>query len=514
MMVTDEAHNLSREEPCTMSWKFVIGGISHETNCFSPIKTELSHFKERGYAEGEEMIRHFKGTRTPIGGFLDFCEETNSEVFPTIFASATPSGIVEQDAYFTLKNGLLDGIKDAISTYGEIDGVLLALHGAMVVEGIPDAEGDILGSVRDLVGPNVPVAATLDFHANLTDDMVRLADGLFGYNTYPHVDGYERALEAGEFVARILKKEIKPVSYVIRPPIAPAVVPARTGWGPIKELMSLAFEYEEEPGVINVSVYGGFVYSDIHDAGLAFLATTDGDLKRAQEIAAGLARKAWEIRHQFVANMKPPAEAVRYAMEAPRGPVVLADVADNTGGGASGDGTEVLRELIRQDAQDVVVITIPDREAVEEASRVGIGGKFDAMIGGKFDDNHGAPVRVVGTVKLLSDGEFVHRGPMSTGAKSSMGRTAVIRCGGVDIIVNERRFQPVDPEVARSVGIEPRHKKIVVLKSAVHYRASYEPIAEEIIEVDGPGLASPNLDRFTFKHIRRPVFPLDRDFTW
>lgn len=278
--------------------------------------------------------------------------------------------------------------------------------------------------------------------------------------------------------------------------------------------MSLAFEYEEEPGVINVSVYGGFVYSDIHDAGLAFLATTDGDLKRAQEIAAGLARKAWEIRHQFVANMKPPAEAVRYAMEAPRGPVVLADVADNTGGGASGDGTEVSRELIRQDAQDVVVITIPDREAVEEASRVGIGGKFDAMIGGKFDDNHGAPVRVVGTVKLLSDGEFVHRGPMSTGAKSSMGRTAVIRCGGVDIIVNERRFQPVDPEVARSVGIEPRHKKIVVLKSAVHYRASYEPIAEEIIEVDGPGLASPNLDRFTFKHIRRPVFPLDRDFTW
>ena len=274
--------------------------------------------------------------------------------------------------------------------------------------------------------------------------MVRLADGLFGYNTYPHVDGYERALEAGEFVARILRKEIKPVSYVVRPPIAPPVVPARTGWGPIKELMNRAFEYEKEPGVINVSVYGGFVYSDIHDAGLAFLATTDANLKRAQEIATDLAGRAWDMRHQFVANMKSPADAVRYAIEAPSGPVVLADVADNTGGGASGDGTEVLRELIAQNAQDAVVITIPDRVAVEEALRAGIGGRFDALIGGKFDDKHGAPVRVVGTVKVWSDGEFVHRGPMSTGVRSSMGRTAVIRCGGIDIIVNEKRFQPVD----------------------------------------------------------------------
>lgn len=497
-----------------MSWKFVIGGISHETNCFSPIKTEIKHFKERGYSEGAEMTGHFKGTRTPIGGFLDFCERTGSEVFPTLFASATPSGIVERDTYSTLKTSLLNGVQGAMSSCGKIDGVLLALHGAMVVEGLPDAEGDILKSVRDIVGPDVPVVATLDFHASLTDDMVRFADGLFGYNTYPHVDGYERALEAGEFVAKILRKEIKPVSYVVRPPIAPAVVPARTGWGPIKELMSRALEYEKESGVLNVSVYGGFVYSDIHDAGLAFLATTDGDLRRVQEIATDLARRAWDIRHQFEANMKPPAEAVRYAMEAPEGPVVLADVADNTGGGASGDGTEVLRELIRQDAQDAVVITIPDQEAVEEAFRVGIGGRFDAMIGGKFDDKHGAPVRVVGTVKVLSDGEFVHRGPMSTGVKSSMGRTAVIRCGGVDIIVNERRFQPVDPEVARSVGIEPPHKKIVLVKSAVHYRASYEPIAKEIIEVDGPGLSSPNLSRFEFKHIRRPIFPLDRDFAW
>jgi microcystin degradation protein MlrC len=261
--------------------------------------------------------------------------------------------------------------------------------------------------------------------------------------------------------------------------------------------------------VLNVSVYGGFVYSDIHDAGLAFLATTDGDRDRARQIAQELADEAWRIRGEFVTPMRPPAEAVQYAIAAPRGPVVLADVADNTGGGASGDGTEVLRALLEQNASDAVVITIPDPEAVDAAFKAGIGGAFDALVGGKIDDQHGAPVRVTGKVRLLSDGSFVHYGPMSTGLSASMGRTAVVVSGGVEIIINEHRFQPVDPEAARSVGVDPAKRKIVVLKSAVHYRASYEPIAAEIVEVDGPGLASPNLSRFEFKNIRRPVFPID-----
>ena len=490
-----------------MSWRFIVGQISHETNSFSPIKTQLSHFTERGYNLGEEVIKQFTGTRTPIGGFIEFAKRSGSELISTVTASAVPSGIVTKEAYLALKKQLLDGIRSA----GKIDGVLLALHGAMVTDGIPDTEGDILKSVRDVVGDDVPVVATLDFHANVTDAMVEFADGLFGYNTYPHVDGWERN-EAGEFVARLLKHEIEPVSVVVRPPVAPGVVPARTGWGPAKALMEKAFEYEKEAGVINVSVYGGFVYSDIEEAGLAFLATTDGDEKKARQIAEDLANMSWELRHEFVTKMLVPPEAVRYAINAEEGPVVLADVADNTGGGASGDGTEILRALIEQNAQDAVVITIPDKEVVDEAFRVGVGGKFSGLVGGKFDDKHGAPVQVEGVVRLLSDGSFIHKGPMSTGVKSSIGKTAVIECGGIEIIVNEKRTQPLDPEVARAVGIDPAQRKIVVVKSAVHYRAAYEPIAAEIIEVDGPGLSSPNLARFNFKHIRRPVFPIDKDF--
>jgi microcystin degradation protein MlrC len=188
--------------------------------------------------------------------------------------------------------------------------------------------------------------------------------------------------------------------------------------------MEMAFRYETEPGVLNVSVYGGFVYSDIHDAGLAFLATTDHDLALAERIANDLAKAAWDMRERFVANMMSPDAAVVHAMQAAKGPVVLADVADNTGAGASGDGTEILRALLKHDAQDAVVITIPGKDAVAEAFRVGVGGTFDFEVGGKFDDKHGAPVRLKGLVRVLSDGVFVNRGPMSTGARGTMGRTA------------------------------------------------------------------------------------------
>lgn len=485
--------------------RLVIGQISHETNSFSPIRTDLHHFSARSYLRGADILERFAATRTPLGGFIQYAGDMGAQVIPTVAASAVPSGWVRTRAYEQLLEELLGGIRRA----GSVDGVLLALHGAMVTEDVPDAEGDILRRVRELVGPHVPVACTLDYHANLTDAMVSHADGLFGYNTYPHVDGWDRALEAAGFMKGLFEEEFSPVSVVVRPPVAPGVVPARTGWGPIKSLMERAFAWEEEPGVINVSVYGGFVYSDIEEAGLAFLATTDADPDLARRIAQELADAAWGMRRDFARDMMKPAEAVEYAIKRPKGPVILADVADNTGGGASGDGTEILRALVDQDARDAAVVTIPDPEAARIAFTAGVGGVFDAPVGGKIDDAHGDPVHVRGEVRLLSDGRFVHRGPMSTGLTSSLGRTAVVVSGGVEIIINDRRLQPVDPEAPRSVGIDPLHRHIVVLKSSVHYRASYEPIAAEIVEVDGPGLSSPNLDRFEFRRIRRPVFPID-----
>ncbi len=485
--------------------RVVAGQISHETNSFSPVSTGLEEFRARGYATGEEVTERFLGTRTPLGGFFSAGEEAKMEILPTVAASAVPSGIVCADAY----QHLLQQLRTGIAAAGDIDGVLLALHGAMVVDGIADAEGDILRQVREWVGDDVPVVCTLDYHANVTDEMVQRADGLFGYNTYPHVDGFERGVEACEFLAAVLDGSVCPVRSVTRPPLAPPVVPARTGWGPMRELMERAFSWEERDGVIDVGAYGGFVYSDVRDAGLAFVATVDGDRELAAHITRDLAGRAWELREDFVADLLPPQEAVWRAMQACGRPVILADVADNTGGGAAGDGTELLRAMLELGAEEAAVIMIPDQEAVQRAFSAGVNGSFSGEVGGRIDGLSGDPVQVDGRVRLLSDGQFTHRGPMSTGLRSDLGRTAVVVCGGVEVMLTERRLQPLDPAVARSVGIEPVYRKMVAVKSAVHYRAAYEPLAEEIIEVDGPGLSSPNLDRFDFQNIRRPVFPLD-----
>jgi len=485
--------------------RIAVGQISHETNSFSPVLTGLEEFRARGYAVGGDVIERFAGTRTPLGGFFAAAEEEGMELIPTVAAAAVPSGVVRADAYTHLLERLRRGINDA----GRIDGVLLALHGAMVVDGIPDAEGDVLLRVREWVGDGVPIACTLDYHANVTDRMVELADGLFGYNTYPHVDGFERGVEACEFMAALLGGSIEPTRAVTRPPLAPPVVPARTGWGPMRKLMARAHSWEERDDVIDVGAYGGFVYSDVRDAGLAFVATTDGDRDLAEEITRDMGERAWKMREDFAADLVTPTEAVSRAMAQTETPVVLADVADNTGGGAAGDGTEVLRALLELGAEEAVVVTIPDPEAVGHAFSRGVGGSFCCDVGGKIDGLSGEPVRVSGKVRLLSDGQFTHRGPMSTGLQSCLGRTAVVVSGGTEVIINERRLQPLDPEVPRSVGIDPAQRRIVVVKSAVHYRAAYESLAGEIIEVDGPGLSSPNLDRFEFEGIRRPIFPLD-----
>ncbi|MEW6524197.1 MAG: M81 family metallopeptidase [Bacillota bacterium] len=485
--------------------RFIMAQISHETNTFSPIRTGLEHFASRGLFRGDEITRVFAGTRTPLGGFMEVARRAQAELVPVLSASATPSGIVRKDTYQGFKEELLDGIRAA----GRIDGILLALHGAMVVEGIQDAEGDLLSAVREVTGQAVPVMCTLDYHANLSDVMVASTDALFGYDTYPHVDGYERGVECAENLLAMLAGCLRPTSAVCRPPLIPAIVCARTGWGPVVDLLSEARKYEAMEGVVNVSVYGGFPYADIHDAGMAFYATTNNRPALAQEIASRLSEKAFSLRHHFRKELVPVEEAVRRAMLATCTPVVLADVGDNTGGGASGDGTAILRALLDLKATGAAVAIITDPEVVAMASVAGPGATISTRLGGKTDDLHGEPLPVTARVRVLSDGSFVHKGPMSRGLRGNMGKTAVLVVDGVEVVVTERRLQPVDPEVFRAVGIEPLDRKILVVKSSVHYRAAYEPLAQEIIEVDGPGLSSANLGKFVFRHIRRPIFPLD-----
>jgi len=260
---------------------------------------------------------------------------------------------------------------------------------------------------------------------------------------------------------------------------------------------------------VSVSVFAGFPLADIHDAGLSIYVVTDGDQALADALADELAAAAWARRREFLHSALPVKDAVARALALDGRPVVLADIADNPGGGAAGDTTEILRELLRAGARPATVACLWDPAAVRACVEAGAGATVSLAVGGKVDPGHGAPVAVTGRVRTLSDGRFVYRGPMLRGVEGRLGPTAVLEVNDVKIILVSHRRQALDPEMIRFVGIDPLAEKILAVKSSIHYRAAFEPVARAILEVDAPGLSSSNLGRFPFTRVRRPIFPLD-----
>jgi len=487
--------------------RFFLAMLSHETNTFSNVPTNRAQFEARDLRYGGEIIETFRGTGTCLGGMIGAAERLGATLVPSVAAAASPAGLVTRDIYEHVKQRMLADLQAA----GRLDGVLLDLHGAMVPEGVDDGEGDIIAAVRRAVGPDVPIAVTLDFHGNLGKGMVAGANLLHGYKTYPHVDMAERGAEAVERLAQVIGGRLRPTAAWRKPPLLPPLGRQGTARGPMRRLYDLADEMEKDPKVISVSVFAGFPYADIPDAGLGIYVVTDDDQALAERLAGRLARVAWEHRHEFIHTALPVKDAVAKALAADGRPIVLADMADNTGGGAAGDGTEILRELLRVGARSATVACIWDAAAVQECVKAGVGARVTLDVGGKVDDRHGAPIRVTGTVRTLSDGRFIHRGPMMNGLPGRLGPTAVLDVDDVKVILITYRWQTLDPEMIRFVGIDPLREKILVVKSTIHYRAAFEPIAKEIIEVDAPGLSSSNLARFSYRRVRRPIFPLDPD---
>lgn len=498
--------------------RVAIGGISHETSTFSTVATTLQHFRERGWVEGLDLLATLRGTKTPIGGFIDAARDCAYEVVPTIQASAVPAGPVTAEATTVLTGILADRLRAALAE-GPLDGVLLALHGAMVSELDDDGERYILRRVREVVGPQMPIIVELDLHGNISQEMVDLASIVVAYDEYPHTDPYERGYECGILMARIVRGGVKPTSALVRIPLLTGIQRQYTHAEPMLTLKHMARDAENERGVLNVSYLPGFPFADIPQTAFSVVATTDNDRPKARAIANRLARYLWEHRAEFVVRPVPVDEAVRRAMTAPHRPVVLADIGDNPGGGGPADGTVLLEALLRLGARDAVVVPLVDPHAVEMAQRVGEGGTISVSLGAKVDTFHGKPLDVTARVARLTDGHFIHTGVMSTGAEINLGPTAVLEVQGqgggmVRVITTSLRYQPTDLEVLRSQGIEPLEQQIIVVKSSVHFRAAFMPIAAEVIEVDTPGLTNPDLSRLTFKRLTRPIYPLDPDMQW
>jgi microcystin degradation protein MlrC len=498
--------------------RVAIGGISHESSTFSTVPTTLQHFYERGYHEDAELMTAFSGTKSALGGFIDAAKVADYEVVPTLMASAVPAGPVTAEATETLTTRLADRLRQLMES-GPLDGVLLSLHGAMVSELDDDGESYIVRKVREVVGPNLPVIVELDLHGNITQELVDLASMCVAYDEYPHTDPYERGYEAGIHMAEIVRGGKKPTPVIVKVPLLTAIQRQHTHADPMLTFKRIAREVEHERGIMNVSYLPGFPYADIEPTNFSIIVTADNDEAHARDAANRLARYIWSIKDEFEPRPKPVDQAVIDAMNSPANPIVLADISDNPGGGGPADGTVLLKALLRLGATNTAMVPMVDPESVKAAQAAGEGNEVQLRLGGKTDDMHGEPLEVSGRVIRLTNGNFVHKGPMNTGVQVNLGDTAVVELDGqnngkVLVIVTSLRYQPTDLEVFRSQGIEPTAAQILVVKSSVHFRAAFTPIAAEIVEVDTPGLTNPDLAKLNYKKLKRPIYPFDADMVW
>lgn len=488
--------------------RVAVGGVMQETNTFCVVRSTLRDFAPH-IRRGEEIVSVFAGTRTPIGGFLEAARREGFDVVPTYFANATPSGLTDAQTFETLLAELSNRLRAA----RPFDGVLLALHGAMAADGSLDADGTIARRVREAIGSEIPLSIEIDLHGNVSQELVDEVDILVGYDTYPHVDPYDRGIEAGTLLSRLLRGTIRPVLAIAKPPLLMVPQAQFTSQFPMSAVMAEAQRLEAQPGMLAVTVAGGFCYADVPHAGLTVVAMADGDRAPAQAAASRVADLAWSHREAFTIRNLSVEEGVKRAVRAPRGPVLIVDVGDNIGGGGPGDGTVILDALLKARVSGAVV-TMADPVAVAGAVEAGAGAAITLSVGGRVDPRHGSPVQISGRVRRMTDGRYVNKGTYMTGAVVEMGRTAVLETDGIQLILTERKTPPFDLEQLRSVGIEPTEQGIIVVKAAIAWRAAYEPIAAEILEVDTPGVTSTDLTSFPFANLRRPIYPLDHDARW
>ena len=548
--------------------RVVLAMMKHETNTFSPVPTDLARFSKGAERplEGESVLAAYRGTGSCIAGFIDVAEAAGAEIVPSIAANAPPSGPVQSAAYEYICDAILESVA------GGCDAILLDLHGAMVTERHEDGEGELLARIR-ATAPDVPIGVTLDMHANLYPALVEHPDVIAGYQTYPHIDYHETGVRAARPIFAMLRGETRPVAAWGNRPMLPHVMRQGSDDFPNRELQARVREMEAE-GAIAASLFTGFPHADITNAGLSCVVVTDGDRTAAERMRDELLDFAWTNREAFVYRIEPLTDSIARAREAAgdagaigaeadsntpgadnasasgtapasghgaasgdgpgagrisvrgvgpeagdvpargEGPVILLDHYDNAASGGTMDSMTVLRAIVESGLGDVAVFAIHDPGAVRELIRAGIGTETTVMLGGKIDMPSiglaGEPLEVRGRVRLISDGRFRNLGPAGTGIEMNLGPTVVLDTARVEIVVISRHHEPNDLNCFLSLGIDPRTRRFLMLKSRIHYRAGFADIARQVIECAGTGVCTSDYDMLDFRNVRRPIYPLDR----
>ncbi len=489
-------------------------GIHHETNTFASNLTTLEVFQRSGLQtygvqRGSEYIEMQRNAQTSLAGFLQAADELDFELVPLIFAATDPAGTITSEAFESLTGEALEMLREQ----GPFDGVLLNQMGAAVSEDFPDMDGELARRVREAVGPDVPVAMTLDLHANISQQMADQTDALVVYRTNPHVDAVPRAIEAARLVQEMARTGKRLHKWLEQPPMVIGIFQHDTREEPMKSIIDDLESVLERPGVASASVGQGYPWADVDENRLAIYVLHDDSETEARETAVWIAERAWRHRHELNVPLGPsPIEAVEQALATPEGdgPVVLLDVGDNIGAGSSGDSTFLLAEAMRRSVGSWLQ-TIRDPEAASACFDAGEGARVELEVGGKSDSLHGKPVRITGTVAKLSDGRFEDSGTVHAGWRYfDGGPTAAVETdAGPTVVLVSTRVGNMSREQFYSLGYRPEEFNIVVAKGVVSPRPAYQPIARRMISVNSPGATSGDMSHFEYKRIRRPIFPLD-----
>ena len=485
--------------------RIAIAAFQHESNTFATTVTDRAKFVDDCFCFDSDLVKRWGDAHHEVGGFLEAARTLGFDPVPLVMAKATPGGPVDHAVVEEVVGTIVDRWNSAPA-----EGLLLALHGAMVTT--RDASGDtvVLRSLRAALGPDTPIVLTLDFHGNLTEEMVRLADAIFFYQTNPHTDMRDTGIRAGGVIHRMVRDRLRPTMALRKPPMILPINHQSTARDPLRRLLDQARRLEERPTILRANLAAGFPYADVPEMGPAIVVVSEADPGEAERAADELADALWNARSEFTINLPDAAAAVTEALSDPSPPVVLVDFGDNVGGGSSADGTFVLAELIRRGAARSVVV-LADPEAVEQCVAAGVGQSVSIDVGGKTDNLHGEPVRLSGTVRSLHDGKWIEPEARHGGVRfNDQGTTAVVRWGDDNLAcLTSRRYPPFSLGQLTSLGIDPSGQQVLVVKAAIAYRAAYVPIAGRIIEIDTPGLTAVNPAHFRYQRIRRPMWPLD-----
>ena len=495
----------------TAPLRIFLGALAHETNTFSPLPTTL-----RSFSEG---LLHHQGDRATLdkarqfAGYavvLAIAGERGDHCVDGMCAWAQPAGPLSRRDYEALRDELLDGLRAALP----VNFVFLVLHGAMVAEGYWDCEGDLLRRVRELVGPAMPVGVLLDLHGNMSDEMVASGALIVACKEYPHTDYPERARELYGMLAKAARGGPMPRTTMQR---VPMVALLGTTEGPVHDFVRRMQACEQSPGVLSVSAMHGFAWSDTPHTGAAILVVFEGQNPKALAQALGLkallAAEFFRLRTAATAPRLPLQEALDAALaaaaRAPAGrPVVLADTADNPGGGAACDSTFVLRALLDRQATGVALGMIWDPQAVAIATDAGVGARLALRIGGKVGPLSGEPVDVMAEV-LACRADALQHG--LGGLLDPLGAAVAIHAQGMDIVLNSTRQQVFSPDCFTELGVDLSTKRLVVVKSTQHFRAGFDPMASASFYCDAPGTLNGNLAALPYRHLPRPIWPIDPD---